>query len=226
MHKASRCHSKNNIIMKNQLFKNIKESVNHWYLQLIVGIIMILTAIWTFKEPASSYLALSIVFTISFLVSGISEVIFAITNRKTLDGWGWTLVFGLLSIAIGVMLVRDPAISLLTLPFYVGFMLLFRSFGAIGTAFDLKNYGVMEWGTLLALGILGAIFSFILLWNPLFAGMTIVFWTGILFLTLGIFYIYLSLKMRNLHKSWENVSADLKVKFHDLQAQISKELSK
>lgn len=212
--------------MENQLFKNVKEAVNHWYLQLIIGIIMVATAIWTFKSPAASYLALSLVFSISFLISGLMEVIYAISNRKTIDHWGWSFVFGFITLLIGIMMITNPAISLVTLPFYVGFTLLFRSFGAIGLAFDLKNYGVLDWGTLLAIGILGAIFSFILLWNPILGGMTIVFWTGMLFLVTGIFSIYLSLKMRNLHKNWDKISDDIKAKFQEVQEQISKELAK
>ena len=68
-----------------------------------------------------------------------------------------------------------------------------------GFSIDLKSFGVNEWGWLLALGILGMLFSFILLWNPAFAGMTIVIWTSFAFIAIGIFRIFLSFKLKGLN---------------------------
>ena len=119
-----------------------------------------------------------------------------------MDGWGWTLALGILTAMVGILLLMNPEVSLATLPFYVGFLVMFRSIGAIGTALDLKNYKVLDWGTLMVIGILGLLFSFILLWNPVFAGMTVVIWTGIAFLVAGVFNVYLGFKLRNLHKNF------------------------
>jgi uncharacterized membrane protein HdeD (DUF308 family) len=71
---------------------------------------------------------------------------------------------------------------------------------AMGFAFDLKGFADNGWGWLLALGILGLLFSFVLLWNPLLAGLTIVIWTGCAFITIGIFRIILSFKLKHLYK--------------------------
>lgn len=53
------------------------------------------------------------------------------------------------------------------LAFYIGFVILFRSVAAISFAIDMKGYGSKSWGGLLALGIVGAIVSFILLIFPI-----------------------------------------------------------
>lgn len=186
--------------MENSIINELKGAVKYWYILLIVGLIMIITGIWTFSHPVGSYLALSIVFAISFLVSGIFEVNYALSNRNIIHNWGWSFVLGALSAVIGIMMLIHPAISLTTLPFYVGFVLMFRSFGAIGASLDMKSFGVSEWSGLMLLGVLGAIFSFILLYNPLLAGLSVIIWTGLAFLSAGIFYVYISLKMRTLHK--------------------------
>lgn len=212
--------------MNGQFVKIVKESVKHWYLPLIVGILLVLTGIWTFSSPIESYLALSLIFSATFLSSGILDVIFAITNRNNLDNWGWTLVFGLLNSIVGIMLLKNPEISIITLPLYVGFMVMFRSLGAIGIAMDLKNYGNIEWGTLMIIGILGLIFSFMLIWNPLFAGTSIVVWTGLAFITSGMFNIYLSLKTRYLHKNWDKLSKQVKDKYEEVNRIIQSELQK
>ena len=173
--------------MKNLFFKQIKQSIKHWYLHLIIGLIFIFAGIWAFTYPVQSYVALTIVFSISFLISGIMEIIFATANRNVMENWGWTLALGIFTALIGVMLLANPVISAVTLPLYVGFMLMLHSFWAIGTAFDMKDYGVQGWGFSLFLGILGVLFAFLLIWRPAIGGMTLVIWTGLALIASGVF---------------------------------------
>jgi uncharacterized membrane protein HdeD (DUF308 family) len=194
--------------MKNQFIKSVKESLKHWYLFLIVGILLIGTGIWTITSPVESYMALSTIFSLTFLISGIIEIVFAFLNKERIDNWGWTLVFGFLNALIGIMLLTNPLISATTLPIYVGFLIMFRSFGAIGTALDLKNYGNLEWGSLMLIGVISLFFSFFLIWNPLFTGISIIIWTGLALISSGIFNIYLSIKIRNIHKKIQKLSIE------------------
>ncbi|SEN21876.1 Uncharacterized membrane protein HdeD, DUF308 family [bacterium A37T11] len=184
--------------MEHSFMKSVKTAVKHWYLQLIMGIIFIFSGIWTFSYPLESYLTLSILFTTTFIVTGFLEIIFSFSNQKELDNWGWILVSGIVSLLIGILLVNNPLISITTLPIYVGFLVLYRSILALSNAIDLKNYGVRDWGNLLIIGIIGTLFSFILLWNPTFAGFTIVTWTALALIMAGIFSVYLSLKLKKL----------------------------
>src|SRR5690606_18486524 len=136
-------------------------------------------AIAAFVSPASSYLVLAMLFSLGFLFSGIFEILFSVANRKQLDNWGWYLVFGIVTLVIGALLLINPVLSMGVLALYVGFTILFRSISTFSFALDVKRYGSPNWGWLLVLGILGAVFAIILIWNPVFAGMTIVFWTGL-----------------------------------------------
>ena len=199
------------------MLRSVKKAVKHWYLHLIIGIVLILTGIWTFSRPLQSYFALTIIFSISFLVSGVMEIIFASSNRKIIENWGWTLALGILTTIVGVLLIINPAISALTLPLYIGFMLLFHSIWAIGSAIDFKSYGMTGWGTMLFIGILGAIFSFFVIWKPLFGGMTIVIWTGLALVSSGAFNLYLATKMRKIHKKWEEISEATRSKLEEVQ---------
>ncbi len=123
----------------NNFFKTIANAIKHWYIPLIVGIIFALTGIYTLFSPLKAYLTLSVLFSLSFLISGLSEIIFSISNRKEIDNWGWTLTFGIVTALFGVLLVMNPQISITTLPFYVGVVVLFRSIMGIAYALDLKN---------------------------------------------------------------------------------------
>ncbi len=177
---------------------NLLQSGRHWYLLLILGIILIVVGIWVFSTPVLSYATLSILFAVSFFVTGILEIVYAVSNRKEVNNWGWSLVGGIIDLLIGILLMALPLTSMLFLAFYVGFGILFRSVMAIGKAIDLKNQRIGDWGYLLFIGILGLLFSFVLIWNPLFAGFTIVFYTGIAFIIVGIFEIYFSFRLRKI----------------------------
>ncbi|HWA34413.1 MAG TPA: DUF308 domain-containing protein, partial [Cyclobacteriaceae bacterium] len=162
-------------------------------------ILFIITGIWVLRTPVESFLALSVLFSVTFLVNGFFEIVYSVSNRKKMDNWGWVLAGGIVDLLFGFWLMSSPIVSVAVLPFYVGFLLMFRAISAIGFAIDLQSFGVNEWGWLLTLGILGLFFSFILLWNPLLAGLTAVIWTAAAFISIGIFRIWLSFKLKGLH---------------------------
>ena len=207
--------------MRKSIFKTFNDTIKHWYIPAIVGSIFIVVGIYTFASPATSYVALSILFSLSFLFSGISEIVFSLTNRNEMDNWGWVLAFGLLTTVIGGLLLSNPAVSMATLTFYVGFLILFRSISALSFSLDLKDYGIGDWGALMALGVIGLIFSIIMIWNPAFAGMTIVIWTGLAFITTGIFSLYMAFKLKKLNELPQKMSEDLKLRHRQLQQEIS-----
>ena len=186
--------------MANEAYKFVKERVKHWYVPLLIGIFFILLGIYVFLSPLSSFLALAVIFSVSFLVIGLAEIIFAVSNRHELDNWGWMLAFGIIGFLIGVLLIANPQISIVTLPIYVGFLVLFRSIAAISFSIDMRGYGVPDWGFTLTMGILGVILAFILLWNPVFAGFTIVFWLGLAFIIAGIYGVYFAVTLKKLRK--------------------------
>ncbi|MDO6759791.1 HdeD family acid-resistance protein [Tamlana sp. 2_MG-2023] len=202
------------------------KTIKYWYIPLIIGLIFIGVGIYTFMSPVTSYLTLALLFSLSFLCSGIIEIIFAISNRNEIDNWGWSLIFGIITSIFGVLLLINPEISIMTLPFYVGFLILFRSVGSISYALDLKNYGDLSWGNLMVFGVLGIIFSFILLWNPLFAGLNVVIWTGVSFLSLGIYSVIFSFKLKKLKDSPNKISDELKQQYESVKNSIQTEMNK
>lgn len=211
--------------METSFLRSIKKAIKHWYIPLLVGLFFIIVSVVAFTSPAGSLLTLSILFAFSFLFGGLSEVVFSIVNRQQLENWGWSLAFGIITFIVGVFLLIHPALSMTVLAFYIGFIILFRSVASISFALDLKRYGSKNWSVLLVLGILGTVFSFILIWNPLFAGMSIVILVALSFLITGLFSIYLSLQLRKLHKSSKKLSDKLQVRYDELMKDIREELN-
>lgn len=209
--------------MEATFLKSIKEAIKHWYIPVLVGLFFVIVSIIVFMSPAGSLLTLSILFALSFLFGGLSEIIFSVVNRHQLENWGWSLAFGIITFIVGTSLLIHPALSIPVLAFYIGFIILFRSVAAISFALDIKQYGSKNWGILLGLGILGIIFSFILIWNPIFAGMSVVILVALSFLFSGLFSIYLGLQLRQIHKSSKSISAELKERYDDLMEEIRDE---
>lgn len=209
--------------METSFLKTIKSTIKHWYIPVVVGVFFVIVSVVAFTRPVGSLVALSVLFAWSFLFGGLSEIIFSVVNKDQLSNWGWSLAFGIITFVVGLLLMLNPALSISVLAFYIGFVILFRSVSTIGFAIDIKKYGSKNWVGLLILGIIGTIVSFILIWNPLFAGMSVVILVALSFLFAGLFSILLGFQLRNLHKSSKKISAKLAQRYDDLMKEIQDE---
>lgn len=208
------------------LYKAVTRSIKYWYIPMIVGIAFFAFGIYILTVPLQAYTALAVVFSFSFLFSGLFDSYFAIQNHKSLQGWGWHLVGGLFTLLMGLYLVMNPGISMVLLPFVVGFTLLFRSFQLLGFAFDLKDSNMLDWGNVALASMLGIIVSFMLLASPLFTGVSIVSMTSLAFIFSGIASFFLALDLRKIKTFPQRMSKKLSKKIQEVEKEIEKELDK
>ena len=185
------------------VFDEIQHSVKNWWMSLILGILYIGVALCLMFAPLSSYVALSIIFSISMLVSGILEILFAISN-KHVSRWGWYLAGGIIDLIIGIYLVAYPMVSMEVIPFLIAFWLMFRGFSATGYSMDLKRYGTRDWGWYMAFGILAILCSLLILWQPAVGALYAVYMISFTFLIIGLFRFMLAFELKNLHKRVNN----------------------
>lgn len=176
----------------------MKETVKNWWLVLIKGIILVILAIFVFRHPVSALVGLALYVGISLLVTGIFLVIAALTNRKSVDNWGWRLAEGLMDILFGFVLLSNPAVTAAVFPFIVGFWIIMYSIMFIADSFNDKKEGASDWWMGLIGGILGVILGFFVTNNPLAGAITVTFWIGLGFLILGIVNIFASLRLKKL----------------------------
>lgn len=66
----------------NELVGGLGYAVKNWWMSLLLGLLYIAVALCLLFAPVSSYVALSVIFSISILVSGILEVFFAPETKK------------------------------------------------------------------------------------------------------------------------------------------------
>ena len=184
--------------MPRTFYKSIKSSVKNWWIPLLIGIVFILLGIYGMLNPLIPYTTLSILFSLSFLFSGISEMLFSFTNRDEMDSWGWTFAFGLLATIVGVILILNPLLSMEILGYYIGFLILFRSIYGISLSLELRSYDVKDWVVSLFLSVISLLFAVVILFKPALAGLTLVIWVSLGVIALGIVAIYLALQLRQI----------------------------
>lgn len=182
------------------LFDEMEHAVKNWWLSLILGILYIIVALCLLFAPGSCYIALSVIFSISMLISGIIEIIFSISNRRSISSWGWYLAGGIIDLILGFYLVAYPLLSMEVIPFIVAFWMMFRGFSATGYSMDLKRYGTREWGWYMGFGILAIICSLIILWQPAVGALYVIYMLAFTFLIIGFFRVMLSFELKSLHK--------------------------
>ncbi|MBB4037958.1 uncharacterized membrane protein HdeD (DUF308 family) [Dysgonomonas hofstadii] len=189
--------------MKNDLFYSVKQAVKHWWISPLIGVIAIILGFWSLSNPGTTLALLGAFFIAGFLVSGIFEIIFALANKNTLKGWGWTLASGIIDILFALLLLAMPISTIAVLLFMVGFWVMFQSIWAIGGAIELQRNSVKGWGWILTFGILGVILSFILIANPVFAAGFIIYMLAFALFCYGVLRIYYGFRLRNIHKDIE-----------------------
>lgn len=187
----------------------ISMEVRNWWWFIVKGLLLIIAGVAIFARPLEGYVGLSVLFSMVMLGAGFAQIFFASSNRNALKGWGWTLASGILDVVIGIYLLSFPLVTMATLPFILGFWLLFRSFYLIGVAFDLKDLGVADWGWLLFGGILSSILGFFVLYYPGAGAISIIYVSGSAFIVAGIFNVYLSVKLKAMKKAVTEVKERL-----------------
>lgn len=181
------------------IYGKAKRAVKFWWLQLISGLIMIVLGIVMFSYPLEGYVALSFFFGVAMLVSGMVQIIIALTSRNLFVIKGSSIVGGILDVCLGVLLCFHPAMTMALLPLIFGFWLLYHSFVTIGFGGDLNMLNVKGAPWFIILGIISLILSFIILINPFSFGVAIVvIVTSIAFIIQGIAMVIASFKLKSL----------------------------
>jgi uncharacterized membrane protein HdeD (DUF308 family) len=173
----------------------LESTIRHWWVFILLGAMFLALGALVFQNPIESYVGLAIYFAAAFVVSGAFRIGFALLNRRALGGWGWYLGAALLELSIGFFLLANPELAAVSLPIYVGFSLLFWGISAIGKAFDMRALGMRDWSVLLAAGIAGLGFSTMVIFNPSLGVASVIVWTGLAFLSIGAFNVYLGFRL-------------------------------
>ncbi len=99
---------------------------------ILVGFLTIFAGLAMLGRPLMGLDIMTLVLAVYFIVEGITQIIYAFQVKPEI-GWGWALVGGIVSLALGVMIWRaypDPAAWLIGV--LVGIHLLFHGLAMLG----------------------------------------------------------------------------------------------
>ncbi len=189
-----------------RLASGASKTVKNWWMLLIAGLLLIIGGIVVFVNPVESYITLSMMFGIMMLITGLAELIIAITSHNFFAIRSYTIVGGIIDMIIGILLCCNIGVTAIILPIILGVYLLYHSFMIIGFGSDLEAFNVKGYGWPLAGGVILLILSILILINPFsFGTSAVVILTGIALIIMGGIFIVKSLRMRNLHSFFKSL---------------------
>jgi uncharacterized membrane protein HdeD (DUF308 family) len=133
----------------------------NWRLLLIEGIILVVLGAAAVVIPQVATLAVTILLSWVFLVSGIVGLITTFMMRHA-PGFWWSLFSAILAITAGVVLAGWPVSGALSLTLLLIVFFIFEGVATIMYAFDHKRELSGRWGLLLLSGIVDLILAAIL----------------------------------------------------------------
>jgi len=177
----------------------LKSKINNWWMPVIVGLGLIGMSIFFMSQPVGTFLGLTVVFGWFIFMTGAFNLAFAINNRHFTNGWIWYLMMGVFEILIGIALLFQPKLSAESLILFTGFWMMFSAFSKINLAFLLKKMEVSSWWINIVVAILTLFLAFLIIINPLFGMLSIVYMISIPILFLGVIAITFGIQMKQLN---------------------------
>jgi uncharacterized membrane protein HdeD (DUF308 family) len=99
---------------------------------ILIGFLTIFAGLVMLGRPLMSLAVMTLVLAVYFLLEGISQIIYAFQVRPEL-GWGWALIGGIISLALGFMIWRAyPAPATWLIGVLFGIHLLFHGLAMLG----------------------------------------------------------------------------------------------
>jgi uncharacterized membrane protein HdeD (DUF308 family) len=145
--------------LERQFARALREN---WHLLLIEGVILALLGAAAIVVPQVATLAVTILLSWVFLISGIVGLITTFMMRQA-PGFWWSLFSAIIAIAAGVLLLGWPVSGALALTWLLIFFFTLEGVATIMYALDHKRELSGRWGLLLASGIVDLILAAILL---------------------------------------------------------------
>lgn len=143
--------------------KNLEDLKNtsHWGWWLFVGIILMIIGLILITTPVITTLATVLVIGAFLIAAGIVHLITAFIDRKSHHLW-LHLVIALFTLILGVLMILNPELTVVTLTFLLGLFFLasgvFRIIGSLLSRFR-------SWGWVLLNGIISFILGLLILFQ-------------------------------------------------------------
>lgn len=164
-----------------------------WGFSSLNGILMLIFGVIAIVFPSLTISMLGIYFAIAIMLGGLVLSVFAIRQRQNLANWRARLIEGLLSLALGIVIILYPNSAAAFLLVIVGLWALFIGVVFIATYFS-KNTPELTKAFSLIAGLVSLVLGAIVVFNPFESTRFLVILIGIYALAYGLFTMVYSSK--------------------------------
>jgi uncharacterized membrane protein HdeD (DUF308 family) len=170
----------------------------HWMFYLVEGIVLVALGAAAIIIPPIATLTVTIFLGWLFLISGVVGLVTTFRMREA-PGFWWSLVSGILAIAVGVMLIVWPVSGAASLTLVLIAFFLIEGIASIMFALDHRKELSGTWGWMLASGIVDLLLGGIILAGfPISAAWAIGLLVGINLTFGGVALIAMALQARTI----------------------------
>jgi uncharacterized membrane protein HdeD (DUF308 family) len=167
----------------------------NWWLFTLRGIFGIIFGLIALIFPGPTMLSLVLLFSAYMLLDGVAGIISAVRAIRRRDRWGLLIFEGLVDIAVGILAVLWPGITI------VAFVLLVAAWaivsgGLMATAGLRLNISHGRWWLVLG-GLLSLAYGVLLIATPLIGALVLTWWLGAYALVFGVALVVFSFKLRS-----------------------------
>jgi uncharacterized membrane protein HdeD (DUF308 family) len=123
------------------------------------GVLLIVAGIVAIVVPAPAALAFTLLLAWLFVFAGVVEIVYAFHQRNE-DGFSWKLIAGIAMLALGVVMLVNPVVSIATLALVIGGFMMAHGVTSALLAFKLKPRP--GWGWVLFDGVLSIVIAILI----------------------------------------------------------------
>lgn len=165
-----------------------------WVWLALLAVISLVGGVLALFNPFAATLAATLMAGWAFAILGVIQLVQAFQVR----GWGgfvWSLLFGVLTLVVGISLIFNPLAGMVSLTLLVAVMFLIM--GAIKLMYGFSLRPVSGWGWVLASGILSLALGIMILADfPYSATAVLGILLGIELLSNGVLFLLVALGLR------------------------------
>ena len=137
-------------------------------------------------DPEISLAAFGIITGVCLIVFGVIKIVGYLSKDLYLLAFQYDLAFGILMIALGIMVILEPDNVIETICIAVGIAFFMDGLLKIQIAIDAKTFGISKWWLILSVAILAGVVGVLLIFRTSESARTLMIFLGISLLMDGI----------------------------------------
>lgn len=176
----------------------ISRVTSNWYWYVIAGAILLLGGFLAMFKPVVASLTVETMTAIFFIVGGVLQAIQLFRASGT-GAFIWSLILGILFIALGVVLLRNPVAGMFSLTIVTASLI--GAFGIVKMVYAFKLRPLSGWVWMLVSGAISLILAFMIFSNiQVSAAITLGILLAVELISSGIWMLLIGFSFRKVYK--------------------------